>query len=49
MHRDIKTNNVFVTANNTVKLGDFGISKVLETTILNKNTICGTPGCMAPE
>jgi len=32
LHRDLKTQNVFVSRNSTLKLGDFGISKVLENT-----------------
>ena len=28
-HRDIKPQNIFMTSNNLLKLGDFGISKIL--------------------
>lgn len=43
LHRDIKTSNIFLTSNGTVKLGDFGISRILEGTLDNAETIVGTP------
>lgn len=47
IHRDIKSSNIFLTGNNTVKLGDFGISKVVENT--GVGTVVGTPYYMSPE
>lgn len=49
LHRDLKSQNVFLTANNTIKLGDFGISKVLENTNDQALTVQGTPYYMSPE
>ena len=31
IHRDIKTQNIFLMRDRTVKLGDFGVSRVLDT------------------
>ena len=49
IHRDIKCQNIFLTKENIVKLGDFGISKVLEHTYDFSKTPLGTPYFLSPE
>eukprot|EP01133_Synstelium_polycarpum_P001142 gene1142-1306_t len=49
IHRDLKTQNIFLTKRNIVKLGDFGISRVLKDTMDMAKTIVGTPYYMSPE
>ncbi|KAF4674739.1 hypothetical protein FOL47_008789 [Perkinsus chesapeaki] len=54
LHRDLKTSNIFLTQEEsnefpTVKLGDFGISRVLEGTMEACLTVVGTPYYMSPE
>lgn len=49
LHRDLKSQNVFLTSKNTAKLGDFGIAKVLSHTIDKAKTIVGTPYYISPE
>lgn len=49
MHRDLKTSNVFITRKNVVKLGDFGIAKMLDPNTANLRTVVGTPYYMSPE
>ena len=42
LHRDIKTQNIFVTKENIIKLGDFGIAKILNSTTDLARTAIGT-------
>ena len=49
LHRDLKPQNVFLAANGDVKLGDFGLAKVIEATCALAKTQCGTPLYMSPE
>jgi NIMA (never in mitosis gene a)-related kinase len=49
LHRDLKTQNVFLTASSMVKLGDFGIAKVLSATADRAKTFVGTPYYLSPE
>lgn len=49
LHRDLKTQNIFLTKNGTVKLGDFGIACILTNTAENAKTMAGTPFNLSPE
>eukprot|EP00931_Biecheleriopsis_adriatica_P053671 TRINITY_DN31477_c0_g1_i1.p1 TRINITY_DN31477_c0_g1~~TRINITY_DN31477_c0_g1_i1.p1 ORF type:complete len:1272 (-),score=235.41 TRINITY_DN31477_c0_g1_i1:38-3853(-) len=53
LHRDLKSSNIFLTANASngydVRIGDFGISRVLEGTVDVAATVVGTPYYMSPE
>ena len=47
IHRDVKTSNFLVADDDTVKMIDFGVSRVLSTSVIM--TTVGTPTFMAPE
>ena len=49
IHRDIKSANVFLTSSGNIKLGDFGIAKVLDSTTDKAKTLVGTPYYLSPE
>ena len=49
LHRDIKAENIFLTSDNRIKLGDFGISKLLPSTFACAITRIGTPYYLSPE
>ena len=53
VHRDIKTKNIFIQNEHTLRIGDFGIAKIFNSNKNSKNTnlnkMVGTPLYMAPE
>ncbi|OAA76869.1 G2-specific protein kinase nimA [Akanthomyces lecanii RCEF 1005] len=48
LHRDLKPENVFLGEDNSVKLGDFGLSKMIKSQDF-ASTYVGTPFYMSPE
>ncbi|XP_059800648.1 serine/threonine-protein kinase Nek4 isoform X3 [Hypanus sabinus] len=49
LHRDLKTQNIFLTKSNIIKVGDLGIARVLEHQHDMASTLIGTPYYMSPE
>merc|ERR1719359_1681097 len=49
LHRDLKSGNFFLSKSGNLKMGDFGIAKVLECTAACAQTQIGTPYYLSPE
>ena len=49
LHRDLKTQNLFLSKDNIIKVGDLGIAKSLNSSMEMAQSVAGTPYNMAPE
>ena len=49
IHRDIKDKNIFICADKSIRLGDFGAAHIKEETAIGTSTMIGTSETMAPE
>jgi serine/threonine protein kinase len=49
VHRDIKPANLMLTADETVKITDFGTAKILQIGTAQTSHVMGTPSYMSPE
>ncbi len=48
VHRDLKSENIFLTSDGMIKVGDFGVAAALHKTSDKLSAVIGTPYYLAP-
>jgi len=49
VHHDVKPANILLGFDGSIKVTDFGLSKLLSSAAKDRTLLCGTPGYVAPE
>lgn len=49
VHRDVKPENIMMLSNGDIKITDFGVAKLMDTTQTKSGVVLGTPNYMSPE